>query len=352
MAEQHIDEIAPGAGTAGYFATIDLGTNNCRMMIAKPAATGFEVVDGYSRIVRLGEGVVTSNRLNDDAMGRTLNALRTCATKMKAWGVANIRCIATEACRRAENGEAFLKRVEQETGLLFEIVTPELEAHLTLHGCMPLFVADKPKTLLFDIGGGSTEIVWAEMLTPQSPKLLGVLSFPKGVVTLAETYRNDEADTETFARICADVSEILKPFGRQHGIADAIAADQIQMIGTSGTLTTLGALALNLERYDRRQVDGLEISFQTIEALVNQIVGMTMEARQAVPCIGRDRADLMLMGCAILTAICQLWPVGQLRAADRGIREGLLMEMIEKDRQKNVFADTLNNDTPSPTYAR
>ena len=353
MSKLNIDKPEHSNTDANAYAAIDLGTNNCRLLIAQLTPNGFDVVDGFSKIVRLGEGVAATNRLNPNAMGRTLNAIRSCAQKINNWNIKRIRCVATEACRRAENGEEFLSRVAHETGLSFEIVTPDLEAHLTLHGCIPLFVPEKPKILLFDIGGGSTEIVWAEMTNPYTPHILGVLSFPMGVVTLAETYGVDLLESEKFNQICVDVAKILAPFDSQHQIFDAIETGHVQMVGTSGTVTTLGALTLGLERYERNRVDGFQMSFKTIHQQISKIVSMDMDARRGIPCIGPERAGLMVMGCALLKAICTKWPVGELRAADRGIREGLLVEMIEKDRHNNIPSENPSSANPiTPTYIR
>ncbi len=313
------------------YAAVDLGTHNCRLLIARPSDDGMRTVGGYSRVVRLGEGLAANNQLNTNAMGRTLNALRACAQRIQAGQVTHLRCVATEACRRAENGQAFLERVEKETGLRFEIVTPDQEAELTLQGCRPLLKPTIPHTLLFDIGGGSTEIVWAKMTEDGLPQLKDTFSFPMGVVTLTETYDKDQIDDRLFEHICAEVTSLLAPFDSQHEIKDAIASGSIQMIGTSGTVTTLGALVLELVRYERTRVDGLNMSFETIFQLIDKIVKTDLTSRQQMPCIGVERADLMVMGCAILRAICLKWPIGSLRAADRGIREGLILEMMDKD---------------------
>jgi len=352
VSDQAVEKKGKSTRDPAAYAAIDLGTNNCRLLIAQATATGFHVVDGYSRIVRLGEGVASSNRLNAEAMGRTLNALRVCAQKINHWGARRIRCIATEACRRADNGIAFLERVTRETGLPFEIVTPELEAHLTLQGCLPLFSTAVPHTLLFDIGGGSTEIVWVGPNDGKTAVSHAMMSFPMGVVTLAESYGNGQIDAHQFEQICARVMDILEPFDQRNTIQSAIRSGQVQLIGTSGTVTTLAAMTLDLARYDRSKVDGLEISFDTVERLIADISTMSMDARRNIACIGPERADLMVMGCAILKAICTKWPVGRLRAADRGIRDGLLLEMIDKDRRSGALAEILINSPPINSYAR
>ncbi len=308
-------------------------------MIAQPSIDGFNVVDGFSRIVRLGEGIATTSQLNPDAMGRTFNALRACTQKINNWNIKKIRCVATEACRQAKNSVNFLNRVKKETGLSFEIITSDLEAHLTLKGCVPLLVSEKPKVLLFDIGGGSTEVIWAEIADPLKPRILGVLSLPLGVVTLSETYGVGLLESKKYSQIFCVVTKLLNSFCHQHKVLDAIKLGQVQMIGTSGTVTTLGALSLGLERYERSRVDGHWMSFRTINSLISYIKTMDIDTLRSTPCIGIERAGLMIMGCVLLNAICSKWPVGQLRAADRGIREGLLLEMIGKDRHNSIHSE-------------
>lgn len=314
------------------YAALDLGTNNCRLLIAEATDDGFTVIDGFSRIVRLGEGVAASGVLGADAMDRTLSALRVCSRKIRDNGVKRSRCIATEACRRAANGDDFLKRVEAETGLTLETVTPATEAELTLAGCRPLLDTDHEKALLFDIGGGSTEIMWVDTPAGGPVRTLGMMSFPTGVVTLAEEFGEGILADHTCDEILERIDRLLAPFCAEHGIGEAVAAGKARMIGTSGTVTTLGAICLGLDRYDRSRVDGLSIPFDNIRAISERLTEMDMEERRSIPCVGPDRADLMLMGCAILRAICERWPVGRLCAADRGICEGLLLEMIEADR--------------------
>ena len=335
MSKLNMDKVNHNKNYSGAYAAIDLGTNNCRMLIAQPSPDGFNIVDGFSRIVRLGEGVVTTNQLNPNAMGRTLNALRACAQKINNWHVKRIRCVATEACRQAENSAGFLNRVKEETGLQFEIITSDLEAYLTLQGCIPLLIPEKPKILLFDIGGGSTEVVWAEIDDLIKPIILDILSLPMGVVTLSETYAIGLLNSAKYDQICHDVTKHLTSFCQRHNILEAIRLGQVQMIGTSGTVTTLGALTIGLERYERSRVDGLSMSFGELNSQISDIITMDTATLDATPCIGPDRAGLMIMGCALLNAICAKWPVGQLRAADRGVREGLLLEMIAKDRHGN-----------------
>ena len=302
------------------------------MLIGRRTNDGFTVVDGFSRIVRLGEGLHGSGNLHNAAMARTIAALRVCAGKIKQRRVRDVRAVATAACRRAANGQEFISRAAEETGIQLLPINPEMEADLTLKGCTPLFNSGHGRGLLFDIGGGSTEVMWVATQAEGRPRKLGMTSLPFGVVTLFEEFGDGTLSPAAYEEIIGRVDAGLAPFCREHGITGEISEGSVQMIGTSGTVTTLGALQLGLPRYERNRVDGLRIDFAAIRAISARLSEMDMDARRKLPCIGEGRADLMLMGCTILTAICNRWPVGRLRAADRGIREGLIMEMIDADQ--------------------
>ncbi len=317
---------------AGVYAAIDLGTHNCRMLVAKPdPAQGFRVLRAFSRAVRLGEGLAASGTLAEAAIERAIAALKTCAESLKHAETRRIRSIATEPCRRAGNAAAFVRRVVIETGLVLESVSPADEAGLTLAGCRPLLDPRFPRLLLFDIGGGSTEVSWVEQRAGMPPRMLGLRSLPFGVVSMAERYGGDRMSRQAYGAIMASVDALLAPLDARHEIAREVAAGRVQMIGTSGTVTTLGAAYLRLRRYERMRVDGLELGFGDIAAVTAALAKTDWATRAANPCIGPDRADLVVAGCAILEAICRRWPVGRLRIADRGIREGLLMEMMADD---------------------
>jgi len=311
---------------AHVFAALDLGTNNCRLLVARPTRRGFRVVDAFSRIVRLGEGMGATGTISDEAMHRTIEALRVCALKMQRRAVTRARTVATEACRRASNCAQFLDRVERETGIQLEIISTAEEARLAVSGCRPLVIADARYALVFDIGGGSTELIWLDLRQPEDAA--ATVSLPIGVVTLAEGFGGHEISRKTYAAMVELVRESLRPFESAHAIAAQIAAGGVQMLGTSGTVTTLAGIHLELPRYDRSRVDGLWLSFQRAREISEQLRRMGYAGRAANPCIGHERADLVVGGCAILEAICDLWPVGRLRVADRGIREGILQALI------------------------
>ena len=263
-------------------------------------------------------------------MDRTVAALRVCAGKLVHRRVARARYVATEACRRAANCAEVLARVEAETGIELEIISSGEEARLMVTGCAPLLDRRVPHALVFDIGGGSTELVWLSV--PPDPRLPpeveDFLSLPNGVVTLTDRYGGREVSQATYDAMIAEMRAALGPFEERNRIAPRIARGEVQMLGSSGTVTTLAGIHLDLPRYNRARVDGIALGFDSLRAVSARLAGQGYEARVAHPCIGADRADLVLAGCAVLEAICQLWPVGRLRVADRGIREGILLGLI------------------------
>lgn len=309
-------------------AALDLGTNNCRLLIARPIAEGFRVVDAFSRIVRLGEGLSRTNRLSTPAMARTLEALHICSRKMRRLGVTALRAVATEACRRAENCAEFLALVEAETGIVVEIIPAEEEGRLAISGCAALLDSSWPYALVFDIGGGSTELMWVRVHAGLRPELIDQVSVRCGVVSLAERYGGDQISEAVFEAMIAEVGNNLTVFERRNGIGTALAQGLVQMLGTSGTVTTLAGVHLGLERYERSRVDASYLQLSEARAVTQQLMALDFAGRAAHPCIGQDRADLVMAGCAVLEAICRTWPVGRIRIADRGLREGILVELL------------------------
>jgi exopolyphosphatase/guanosine-5'-triphosphate,3'-diphosphate pyrophosphatase len=320
-------------GRPATYAALDLGTNNCRLLVARPVGDGFRVVDAFSRIVRLGEGVSLTGRMSEAAMSRAIAALAICRSKMKNRGVTRARLIATEACRAAENGEEFRARVADEAGLELEVIDRETEARLAATGCTPLMDPHADGVVLFDIGGGSSELVRLNRSQtmrrgPPQPRIRGWTSLPTGVVTLAERYGGITVTPESYERMVEDVGALVAPFVREHGDA---GQHGMHMLGTSGTVTTIAGVHLNLKRYDRNRVDGCWMNMQEVAAVVDRLLAMSYDERVASPCIGAERADLVLAGCAILEAIRRAFPCPRLRVADRGLREGMLVQMMRED---------------------
>ena len=331
-------ERGPPPPDRAFYGALDLGTNNCRLLVATPRDHGFRVVDAFSRIVRLGEGVGATGRLGEAAMGRAIEALRVCANKLAYREVTRARLIATEACRAAENGAEFVEMVARETGLILEIVSQETEAKLAVAGCASLVDPRASGVILFDIGGGSSELVWIDLAETgsgrrrrMSDRVKGWMSLPLGVVNLSERHGGRHVTPEQFEAMVMEVAGLLHAFPEVEALDLAVAGGTMHMLGTSGTVTTLAGVHLGLPRYDRRRVDGIWLSGERVGELVMEFAAMDYEARIANPCIGRDRADLVLAGCAILEAFRRRWPVDRFRVADRGLREGALVEMMAED---------------------
>ncbi|UES57784.1 exopolyphosphatase [Roseibium aggregatum] len=327
-----------GRNNSPLYAALDLGTNNCRLLIARPEDRGFRVVDAYSRIVRLGEGVGSNRMLSDAAMERAIDALAQCHRKLADRGVARSRLIATEACRAAENGADFIERVKAETGLALEVVNRETEARLAVAGCASLVDHDADGVILFDIGGGSSEIVWLDLRNRCGARgyaltrfIRSWISLPVGVVNLAERHGGVHVTPDIFEAMIEDAAEHLAAFNLANNLTEAIASGRVHMLGTSGTVTTLAGVHLGLKRYDRRRVDGTWLEDGDVSRMIDQLRDMPYEARVDNPCIGADRADLVLAGCAILEAIRRRWSCSRLRVADRGLREGILTELMAAD---------------------
>lgn len=325
------------------YGALDLGTNNCRLLLARPSRRGFRVVDAFSRIIRLGEGVSQSGRLSDAAMRRTMDALRVCASKLARNDVVRARCVATEACRIANNGRDFLRRVESEIGLKLEVLDRETEASLAVSGCSSLIDYRADRVLVFDIGGGSSELIWLDLAQSRrdqetggrrgntKPQIKAWTSLPVGVVTLAERFGGHHVTAESFEQMVAYVTELVRPWESLHLFRDWAAGGIVHMLGTSGTVTTVAGIHLGLTRYDRARVDGCWLEIDEIQKVTYSLLARSYEERVAEPCIGRERADLVLAGCAILEAILRLWPAERLRVADRGLREGILATLMSED---------------------
>lgn len=315
------------------YAALDLGTNNCRLLIARPHMQGFRVVDAFSRIVRLGEGLGASGHLGQLAMERAIEALKVCADKLTARGVLRSRLIATEACRAASNGAEFIERVAAATGIRLEIIDQRTEAMLAVSGCAALVDPQATSVIVFDIGGGSTEIIWLDGVArgrDPAERIREWESLPIGVVSVAERHGGMHVSPEMFEAMVGESAAALAPFSAR--AASARQARNFHLLGTSGTVTTVAGVHLGLERYDRRQVDGLWMTDAEVEKTMRNLVALSYEERAANPCIGKERADLVLAGCAIYEAIRRAFPSLRIRIADRGLREGLLLRMMHQDR--------------------
>jgi exopolyphosphatase/guanosine-5'-triphosphate,3'-diphosphate pyrophosphatase len=341
-ADPCVPEVLPAGGreTAGpraaagarAFAAIDLGTNNCRLLVGTPAGEGFRVIDSFSRTVRLGEGLEETGRLGEAAMDRAMAALHGCVQRLGRRPIRALRAVATEACRRAENGAHFLARARAETGLPIEVISTREEAELALESCAPLLAGRARRALLFDIGGGSTELAWVR-LGEAAPRLAGTISMPLGVVTLAERWPGGADREEGFEAMVAEVTRQLMPFEAVHRIGQEVRQGGVVLLGTSGTVTTLAGIALALPRYSRAAVDGTVLEAAEAAAALAALRAMGRMGLEQHPCVGPDRAEFVLPGCAVFAAIHRLWPAPQVVVADRGLREGMLLRLMRATRR-------------------
>ena len=343
-ARQNRDPARERARYRRTYAALDLGTNNCRLLVAYPRPRGFKVIGAFSRIIRLGEGVSISGRLSEAAIERTIDALHACANKMRALHVERSGLIATEACRVAINAPEFLQRVRAETGLDIKVVSREAEARLAVSGCASLIDPNCDLILVFDIGGGSSELIWLDLsrrraFERSSPadrlelqaSIAAWTSLPVGVVTLAERFGGVFVCPEVFRAMVEHVGTLLAPFEAVHKFRTRLDSSRTHLLGTSGTVTTIAGVHLGLPRYERNRVDGCWLGTGQARAVTARLLAASYEERVAEPCIGKERADLVLAGCAILEAMLKMWPCGRLRVADRGLREGILATLMAED---------------------
>jgi len=333
-----------GLDETPVFAALDLGTNNCRLLIATPSPRGFRILDAYSRIVRLGEGLSQTGRLANSAMERALSALAVCAAKIERRGASRIRAVATQACRAAVNGPSFIETVERETGIHLTIISPREEAQLAVAGCLNLIDQSSRAALVLDVGGGSTEMSWLDLSQPGldvAPRrvahwrlpIKAWLSVPVGVVTLAEQFPEGDGGEVWFRGMVEAMKAEISRFTRADEFHEAFQAGDAHIVGTSGAITSLAGIHLGLPRYDRAKVDGLWMTREDCDTVTRRLGALRVEQRAAEPCIGPDRADLVMAGAAILTAVQELWPCQRVRVADRGLREGLLLSLMSNQRR-------------------
>ncbi len=328
------------------FAAVDLGTNNCRLLIARDAGESFRIIDSYSRVVRLGQGLAATDRLSEQSMDAAVEAIAVCASKMKAKRVKRWRCVATEACRRASNGEEFLKRVKDETGISLEVISPRVESRLAVMGCVNLVDPTKDVSLVIDIGGGSTELSWVDVRKLRDdqanhrlhrPPISAWASLPIGVVTLSELVPEIDDKTVWYDRLRDVVREKIKEQGCETRFTNLFQQGRGHLIGTSGTITSLAGIHLKLPYYQRAKVDGLWFRSADAISVARDMGSRSFEDRAKEPCIGKDRANLLVAGCAITDVLCEMWPSKMIRVADRGLREGILIGLMQKGQKPKAL---------------
>lgn len=335
------------------YAALDLGTNNCRLLVARASGDSFKVVDSYSRVVRLGKGLTATGRLSDESMQAAVEALTVCAKKMKARRVKRWRCVATEACRKAENGQEFLDRVKSEAGISLEIISARVEARLAVMGCLNLVDTTKDVVLVIDIGGGSTELSWVDvrrLVDPENkarvhrPPISAWASLPVGVVTLSERVPETDDRATWYEAMKQVVRDEITKAGCETRFTNAFKSGKGHLIGTSGTITSLAGIHLKLPYYQRDKVDGLWLRSSDAIRVARDMASRSPTERAKEPCIGEDRAKLLVAGCAITDVLCEMWPSKMVRVADRGLREGMLMGLMQQSQKVNVVKEASSDD--------
>ena len=324
------------------YAALDLGTNNCRLLIARPMEEGFRVIDSYSKVVRLGEGLQSTGRLSDQSMNMAVEAIGVCAQKMKSKNVKRWRCVATQACRAAENCDEFLEKVKSKTGIGLEIISPRVEARLSVMGCINLIDLSKDVALVIDIGGGSTELSWVDVRTLREngglkrayrPPISAWTSLPVGVVTLSELVPEHDDRDVWYNDLKQAVRDAIVKNNAHTRFTNVFKSGNGHLIGTSGTITSLAGIYQKLPYYQRDKVDGSTMKTSDAVDICRSMGSQSFEQRSQEPCIGEDRARLLVAGCAITDVLCEMWPSQNIRVADRGLREGILMGLMQRSQK-------------------
>jgi exopolyphosphatase/guanosine-5'-triphosphate,3'-diphosphate pyrophosphatase len=301
-------------------ATIDLGTNSVRLLVADTAADSWRVVEEAQRVTRLGEGQAATGALGLVPMARTAATVADYVRRAEALGATRVRVTGTSAVREAANRAEFVARIESVTGLALEVLSGEDEARLTLLGVRSGLPDLGGRFVLFDIGGGSTEFVVAD-----GDGLERALSLRLGVVGLAERHLDGgRLVPARWAALRAEVAAALEP-----AVPGALGlVNAARLVGTAGTVTTLAALDLGLAAYDAGRVQGHVLRRGAIERLLARLGGLTLAARAALPCLEPGRADVLIPGIAICLAAMERLGFDALTVSDRSLREGILCEIL------------------------
>lgn len=320
---------AAADGRRPLFGAIDVGSNNLRMLVASVQPNGEpKVFDAFSRTVRLGANLNREGALVDQAIDKATNALRICAKKIQQAGVIRYRAVATEVCRQAVNSQRLVASVKRQTGIELEVISCAEEARLAMLGVSPLVEPTATDCLVFDIGGGSSEIVWGQRQSDGDLKFIDHISLPFGVISLAD--RIDETETArraSYQVLREELQVALMETEQRWQLRRNVQAGQVQVLGASGTVTTLAGVLLGLQKYARHRVDGTDLPTPQARHVIDHLLRQSPEDRARNGCIGASRCDMVLPGCAMFEAILGIWPVDKVRVADRGVREGILYDL-------------------------
>ncbi|WP_243373965.1 exopolyphosphatase [Geotalea sp. SG265] len=294
-------------------ASIDLGTNTARLLIAiKEDEQTIKPVLLKRQITRLGGGFTREHGISTEAEARSLAAMREFAGEIRLHKVENIRAVATSAVRDAVNGAAFCRKIFEETGIQLQVISGEEEALFTLRGVLAGLDHREGTFLVFDVGGGSTEYTLAQGSTP-----LFTRSLPLGVVRLTEGKPNPEAMTE---KICRE----LRALGEEMQRASVDPHNAV-LVGTAGTATTLAAIHLEMTDYDYRRVNNHIMTLADIKAIHARLLPLSPKERLQVKGLEKGREDLIVAGTLITINTMRHFGFDRLKVSDFGQLEGLLL---------------------------
>jgi exopolyphosphatase / guanosine-5'-triphosphate,3'-diphosphate pyrophosphatase len=301
-------------------AAVDVGTNSVRLLVAD-VADGVVVAERAREMVitRLGKGVDRTGRFDQGALARTLEVLADYADTCRRLGVSRRRVVATSATRDAADRRSFLDGVRDLLGVEAEVLTGEAEAAAAYRGATADLPGDQP-TLVVDIGGGSTELIGGDGATARA-----MVSLDIGCVRLFERHlRGDPPTAGEVAALRADVAARLDAVAT---VLDPAAADRV--VGVAGTVTTVAAIALGLDRYDPRRIHRATLAAPDIAVIAAKLAAMTVAERAALPVMAKGREDVIAAGALLLDELVQRFQIREVLASETDILDGVLLGLAE-----------------------
>jgi len=302
-------------------AAIDIGTNSTRLLIAEKNKGGINILNRSLEITRLGEGVDKSLLLNEKAVKRVLRALNNFREKLLKYNVKNIKIVGTSALRDVKNAEVLSERMKEKFGMELEIISGEKEAELNYKGA----AADlENKFLLLDIGGGSTEFIWPK----KDRKLQDSLIFKSldiGCVRMTERFVKNPAlilpdrEAESIAKY---TSNLLKE-------NEINISSDFFIRGVGGTITTLAAIKLSLEKYDSSQIESIRLTTDDLFSIYSKLKNVSLNKREKITGLQPKRADIITAGVIILITVLKHLDVNKISVSDRDILYGLIFEQLK-----------------------
>lgn len=329
--------ISPIEAAASRAAAIDIGTNSVLLLIAERRGDDLTALVERATITRLGQGVDKARELAPEAIDRTLACLARYADDIKAAGVTLVDAVGTSAMRDAKGGESFRARAAEILGVMPRVVSGEEEARLTFNGALTGLALPAGPVLVFDVGGGSTEIITGDA----SGSVGSAVSLDVGSVRLTERHiHSDPAGEGELMATRADVRSSLQRSpatitaseksadSEDREDSEGSVADRPRVVGVAGTVTTLAALLLEIAPYDGARVHGSRLARADISALTARLAGLSLQERRALPALDPGRADVIVAGGVLVDEILAWADASELIVSDRGVRWGLAHELL------------------------